>query len=353
MEAMNEQKGDDESKQKMLEMLKKLEEQNREAQDDSETEDLEERLGDININSAEPEVVWSALTERERKEFESAVKSGEISNVVDIWEPWWSIGNESKSKRKVEEVSAENSASKETHDKPKEVRGNKRRQLPPVKRNIPSLTEILKSSAPNPIVQFSCIDVLFSYTYVMRLYNGCPEDTSEQAAESLLLLSPVLSQNAVFDSVESVVHNSLSVVQHSKDLYCSEDFSHLALHDVISLIKGHADSDGLSANFVECALSHVCRLLSRGREKLKVNSKIKQQDTDLYKSMWLAKKKAEFLLAWVHSNTNILDSLILSLQLVHAEVSASHKQHKEQTEKLEKAWGGSKPPPKTPLITEI
>lgn len=98
MEAMNEQKGDDESKQKMLEMLKKLEEQNREAQDDSETEDLEERLGDININSAEPEVVWSALTERERKEFESAVKSGEISNVVDIWEPWWSIGNESKSK---------------------------------------------------------------------------------------------------------------------------------------------------------------------------------------------------------------------------------------------------------------
>ena len=211
----------------------------------------------------------------------------------------------------------------------------------------------MKNSSPNPNVQFSCIDVLFSYVYVMRLYNGCPEDSLEQAAENVLELSPVLSQNAVFESVESVVHNSLSVVRRFKDLYCSEEFSHCALLDVVSLIKGHDCSEGQSVSFVECALSHLCRLLSRGKEKLNTNSMMKQKDADLYKSMWLAKKKAEFLLAWVHTNTNILHSLVLSIQLVHSEVTVSHKQHQKQREELEKAWGGSKPLKKKSLITEI
>ena len=224
--------------------------------------------------------------------------------------------------------------------------------MPRVKRNIPSLSSIIKKSTPNPNVQYSCIDVLFSYAYVMRLYNGCPEDTLEQAAESLLQLSPVLSQNAVFDSAESAVHNSLRVVQNSKDLY-SEELSHLALLDVINLVQGHVSDEDQSANFIECALSHLCRLLSRGREKLKAVAIKNQGDTGLSKSMWLAKKKADFLLAWVHSNTNILQSLILSLQVLHAEVTLSCKQHKEQTEKLEQAWGGTKPPKKMSLITEI
>ena len=98
MEAMKEQKASDESKRKVLEMLTKLEEQDREAQKDLETEDLEERLGEIDINSADPEALWSALTDRERRNFESAVESGEISNVIGIWVPWWSSRDDSKSR---------------------------------------------------------------------------------------------------------------------------------------------------------------------------------------------------------------------------------------------------------------
>ena len=98
MEAMNEQKASDERKRKMLEMLTNLEEHDREAQNDLETEDLEERLGEIDINSADPEAVWSALTDKERRDFESVVESGEISSVIDIWVPWWSSRDDSKSR---------------------------------------------------------------------------------------------------------------------------------------------------------------------------------------------------------------------------------------------------------------
>lgn len=258
-------------------------------------------------------------------------------------------------RKKIEDLSEENGTTDgtppQTKDEP--LIQNRNQKIPPVKKNISPLSAIMKNSTPNPNVQFSCIDVLFSYAYVMRLYNGCPEDSLDQAAENLLQLSQVLSQNSVFESVESVVHNSLNVLKHCKDVYCSEELSHLAILDVISLIKGCTVTEGQKANFVECALSHACRLLSGGREKLKTNSKMEQQEKDLFKTMWLAKKKTEFLLAWTHANSNILESLVLNIQMIHAEVSMSYKQHKKQTEKLEQAWGGPKPPKIASLITEI
>jgi len=93
---LSDQKGSSEDKLKMLEMMKKLEEQDKE-EEACDADDLEERLQDIDINS-DPEAIWSALTENERRDFESAVKSGEISNVIDIWVPWWSLRDESKNR---------------------------------------------------------------------------------------------------------------------------------------------------------------------------------------------------------------------------------------------------------------
>lgn len=353
MEAMSGQKGSDESQRKMLDMLKKLEEQDRDIQEEIEVEDLEERLGELDINSADPEEVWSVLTERERHDFESAVKSGEISNVIDIWVPWWNLGKDDKSRVNIEEVGDEKETTKEASGLPEKVNEKIHCQLPSVKQNIPSLNSLIKTSTPHANVKFGCIDVLFAYAHVMRLYNGCPEDALEQSIENLLQLSPVLSQNAVFDSVESVVHSSLSIVQSSKELCCSKELSYRSLVDVLSLIKGHVSSKGQRINFVECALSHLCRLLNGAKQRLKENSKKQQQTMAVTKTIWLSKKKAEFLLAWVHSNINILHSLALSVQFIHGEVTASHEQHEEQKEKLEKAWGGSKPPKKRLLVTEI
>ena len=94
LEEMSEHKGSSDDKVKMLEMLKKLNERGRD-EEMFDAEDLEERLHDIDINSDPEGVVWSALTENERKQFESAVKSGEISNLIDVWVPWWSPRDDS------------------------------------------------------------------------------------------------------------------------------------------------------------------------------------------------------------------------------------------------------------------
>ena len=33
--------------------------------------------------------VWERLTEKEKKEFERLTAGGELSNLVEIWTPWW------------------------------------------------------------------------------------------------------------------------------------------------------------------------------------------------------------------------------------------------------------------------
>lgn len=87
MEAMCDQQSSREDKRKILELLQKLKKQDEE-EGVQDTVDLKERLQNIDINN-DTDAVWSALTDRERKEFESAVKSGEISGTIDVWIPWW------------------------------------------------------------------------------------------------------------------------------------------------------------------------------------------------------------------------------------------------------------------------
>ncbi|PFX23395.1 Zinc finger HIT domain-containing protein 2 [Stylophora pistillata] len=354
MEAMCDQQSSREDKRKMLELLQKLKKQDEE-EGVQDTVDLEERLQNIDINN-DTDAVWSALTNRERKEFESAVKSGEISGAIDVWIPWWTKVNDGNYRKKIEVISEGSSILEKKGEQSDQIQTEEKERIqnmPAVKKNISSLQSLMKNLNVNPNVQFSCIDVLYSYAYIMRLYNGCPEDSLEQAAENLLQLSPVLSKNAVFGSVESVAHSSLSAVQDCKDLSCSEEFSLQVLLDVISLIKGYVVIERKKITFVDSALSHLCQLLSGGRERLKANSKMNQQEADLCKSLWLAKKKVEFLLAWAHTNPNILQSLLLNMEVVHTDLSMSNRQHREQREKLEQAWGGSKPPMKASLITEI
>ena len=79
-----------ESKRKILEMSRKLEEEDREANSGFVTDDFEERLGEIDLNTTDAEVIWSAMTEKEKKQFEAAVETRHIYEMIDIWVPWWS-----------------------------------------------------------------------------------------------------------------------------------------------------------------------------------------------------------------------------------------------------------------------
>jgi len=55
--------------------------------DDDSLPDLHERLTNVNLDDADS--VWEKLTPTERQEFEELLQSGDASQLVVPWEPWW------------------------------------------------------------------------------------------------------------------------------------------------------------------------------------------------------------------------------------------------------------------------
>lgn len=213
------------------------------------------------------------------------------------------------------------------------------------------LHKVQQLSAPaSPLIKYSIIDVMYSYAYTMRLYNGSPMENPEQSSQTLYTLSSSLSKNLTFESLKSVVHNSLNVVLELRDLFNSMEFSYDIIQDVVDLIKGSYKRGKKEVNFIDCALSDVHRILEKGRKELKHGSESAQEEA---KKLWLAKKKVEFFLAWTQSNSDILSSSAADLRTLHLDLVSNTEIHDAEKKKIQAKWKGNKPPPTKKLIEEI
>ena len=242
-------------------------------------------------------------------------------------------------------IGEEQSSEKEKRDRLDRIK------LPQVLRNIPSLKSLLKT-APNANVKFNVINVLYSYAYVVRLYNGWL-DVPDQASENLIRLSPVLLKNDNFESVESVVISCLDITRQNEDLFNAEEFSHSVLGDLVDILNGNTQYNKQKTLFVEIALSETHRLLERSRKCLKQGSSQNRTEQEMCKTLWLAKKKVYFLLAWSRENTKVLREMVPLLDATCTRISLDHEHHVEEKQKLEGNWGGIRPAEKRPLIEEI
>ena len=215
--------------------------------------------------------------------------------------------------------------------------------------NIPPVDEVLKGKTPSTNLKYDLIDVLYSYAYVMRFYNGSAQECADQASESLLKLSAVLKDNISFGSVEAVFHSCLKYAQEAQDLFNSELFSLEVFLDVITLIRGNGRKLQ-HGTFLECSLSEIYRLLKKGRSKV---ATFPNADKRLSRSMWLAKKKVFFLLSCVSSAATSVEQLVPTLWGLYEEILATRLQHHEDKKLLEKGWGRHKPPKTKTLVEEI
>lgn len=206
------------------------------------------------------------------------------------------------------------------------------------------------STPANPLIKYSIIDVMYSYAYTMRLYNGSPMENPEQSSQTLYTLSSSLSKNLTFESLESVVHNSLNVVLESKDLFNSLDFSNDIVLDVIDLVKGSFKRGEKVVNFIDCALSDAHRILEKGRKELKHGSEKCEVDV---KRLWLAKKKLEFFLSWMQSSSDMVSSFAAELRTLHFDLVSNIEIHEAEKKQIQAKWKGNKPPPIKKLIEEI
>lgn len=55
--------------------------------DEDSLPDLYDRLENVNLNDADE--IWERLSEQEKLEFQAILKSGDISQLIPEYEPWW------------------------------------------------------------------------------------------------------------------------------------------------------------------------------------------------------------------------------------------------------------------------
>lgn len=201
--------------------------------------ELADRLQDIDLNDAN--AVWSQLTETERQEFENILQSNDISKLMEVHDPWWTIKS---SKPLIEDITAK---SESTTISP---------NIPPIFPNILSLAQVT-AKPPAACLRHNIVNVLAGYSLTFRYFNGEHLTSSKEACSFLLSISSALKANANFDDDQMAIDAVLNDCANERiDLEDGQD--ELIREDVQRILGGF---DGDSHQYTLAALSDVHRLL--------------------------------------------------------------------------------------------
>ncbi|KAK7081140.1 hypothetical protein SK128_007090 [Halocaridina rubra] len=308
----------EESRKRMLEILNRVErgeealsdnEEPLDSDDDEEEEELSSRMRGIDLNDSN--AVWKLLSEAEREEFRELVKSGNYGDLVPTWSPWWE-----QNVPLVQDISEGNPdiAAYAT-------------QCPPLV-DVPVLSEVT-TITPSPCIPFNILNVITSYAWMVRLFNGDHEESSLDATEALLSLSTVLAANANFEDASMAVESPRMEAQNHLWLMESEEFASTVKSDAKKILIGPTAAD--QTFYIRAALSDIHAVLNTSKTSLSRKKKaphnagyrkglftgsfpeatqyVEQKLTSL-QSVKLCLKKVEYLLSYIKEYSSHLVSLI-------------------------------------------
>ncbi|CAK9823671.1 Zinc finger HIT domain-containing protein 2 [Anthophora retusa] len=158
-----------------------MSEEQLDSDDEEDVPDLENRLHNINLDNADE--VWSALTDAEKQEFEALIKNGDIEKLLPQWVPWWTYTK----KKLVQEMD--------------EKDDEETKELPPLI-DVPIFTDLQKAS---PNVQFNVINVIYAYAYIANYYNGDYLNCPVEATVVFLDLCDNIKLNKIYENPESAI----------------------------------------------------------------------------------------------------------------------------------------------------
>ncbi|KAH9625628.1 hypothetical protein KSS87_019988 [Heliosperma pusillum] len=294
MDEMKQLRPDDQSKKKMMDILKRF---HAEDEEDSMDED-ESTLSEDTIQKvlSGGELYYEELSAEEKKLFRRAMTSGELSKLIEPWEPWWlkpaarTISLSDEGTRLIQPLARDEPSKLPQADSEQildtEVPLGPETPLPPLKK--------LTSVEPSPLIAIHLVDIIYSYCFTLRLYNGDWHSDPVGASMVVLSVSSILGQGAQPESVLEAVSNCLEQT-------CTPAFRHMGglqfgiglLDDVTSLIS-------LGGAALVCALCDLQRMFEAARRELKSEKPRKTSRAELKSKLKSAARKVQFMMCWVH-----------------------------------------------------
>lgn len=302
---------EDESKKKMLDILKRLhleEEMERDGEDES-------VLSDELIQKAMSgeEIKLEDLSDDEIKRFRHALVSGELSKMIEPWTPWWkkpssrSISLSPDGSQLIREVTTEDTAMPYPMTD-QEASVNEIPEGP--ESPLPSLKQLTKAE-PSPLLAVHLVDILYSYCFTLRLYNGDWRSDPFGASSVSMSMSKVLGEDA---KPETVPEALTACIEET----CSPAYRHTGgfrfaiglVDDIITLLS-------LGHNALICALCDFRRLIQSGESMLKAMKVGKTEKARSSLKLCGATRKLYFMTCWVHEQPDEAWSSLARIVEVH------------------------------------
>ncbi|XP_042403438.1 zinc finger HIT domain-containing protein 2-like isoform X2 [Zingiber officinale] len=284
MEELKQVQPDDETKRKMVDILKRFHSEEEMNSEDDETMLSEEIIH--KVLSGE-EIKLEDLSPEEIKHFRRTIASGELSKLIEPWTPWWrkpsarSISLSPEGCQLVKPLDVQSSTVTIS-----EIPVGPESPLQPLKQ--------LMHGEPSPLLAVHVIDVVYSYCFTLRLYNGDwhsdPLSASTMAFSMSKVLGDVGRPETVTEALAACIEETCSPIYKQAGGF---SFAIGLIDDVICLLS-------LGTHALICCLCDFQRLFQAGERMLKSENINKTERNKTTQKLRSAERKVYFLMCWVH-----------------------------------------------------
>lgn len=294
VEELQQMQSDDGTKRKMMDILKRF-------HSDEETDSMDEDDSTLSEETVQKifsgdQVSFDDLTAEEKKRFQRALASGELSKMIKPWDPWWL-----KPSARTLSLSRDGTQLVQPFDKQEasaslqeDLESDQLTEHPPGPEcPLPAVGK-LSSTEPSPMLAVHLVDIVYTYCFTLRLYNGDWQSDAIGAAMVVLSVSSILGQGGQPETV-------LEALSHCLEQICSPAYRHMGglqfglvlIDDVISLFS-------LGGPALVCSLCDMQRLIQAGERELKSEKPKKSRWVEIRSKLKLAERKIYFIMCWVH-----------------------------------------------------
>ncbi|KAK4848723.1 hypothetical protein QYF36_016551 [Acer negundo] len=293
VDEMRQMKSNDQTKQKMLDILKRFHsEEEVDVMDEDESTLSEETIQKVLSGGR---VNFDDLSADEKKLFQRAMASGELSKMIEPWEPWWlkpsarTISLSKQGTQLVQPVPKQEASVPSDED----LESNESGEIPPGPETPLHPVSKLSSTEPSPLLAVHLVDIIYSYCFTLRVYNGDWQSDALGSALMVLSVSSVLGHGEQPETIREALSYCLEQTCSSYKHMGGLKFGLAIIDDVVSLLS-------LGSSALVCSLCDLQRLIQAGEKDLKSDKTRKLRKLEIRSKLKLAERKIYFIMCWVH-----------------------------------------------------
>ncbi|ORX81749.1 hypothetical protein BCR32DRAFT_293122 [Anaeromyces robustus] len=346
MNLLKGEKVTDTSKNKVLKILKRLEETSYDLEytQESDSEDeLSNRFSELNLDKLSFNVIWNKLNEKEREQFNNLLKNqkelnSKLDEIIIPWKPWWEYMQKENEKNKIEksilikDIEKINQNSKINSSENNIMNNNI---------NYPILNgEIQKLNKSTIFLGYNLIDIIMSYVYVTRYFNGEMHNYINEACEIIWNLTTILEDELQYN------FNNIEEILEAKTINCQKNQVINSIEQNIMIIKDTINIMNYRKSIL-LVLSDMVELFKNYQTMMKEEKKKKKlkKDNNDYinitiKKSFKTEKKLYYYLCYVNSEeiltNDLLSILTQNLELKNNELNVIKKDISKNKEKYDK-----------------